>query len=123
MEGNSRSAALALSGDEELTRTFDQQPVVRPRRVVHTTVFRNVAVFAMALPLSASTPIAIDPYVELMRSGVITSVIRSNRQRRRRISLLDAWNVTGSIYAESHRRRVEQRERVARDFLFWHADE
>ena len=66
-----------------------------------------------------SSPIAFsDPRRELRQSGSATTMVVFRQKHRRRITLAEAWTRAGEVYADAQRRRIQQREREAREFLW-----
>jgi len=66
-----------------------------------------------------SSPIAFaDPRRELRQSGSASTHVLGTQKQLRRVTLTEAWQKATDVYALAQKRRLQQREREARDFLW-----
>ncbi len=116
------SLGIALGIDDQSSPTYieaeSSNRLPRARQTPPRSTLANIGGMIFLGFTVISSPIAIvDPRRELRISGS-ASTMNVQRQRRRRITLAHAWAKAGQVYANAQRRRLQQREREAREFLW-----
>ena len=120
MEPTSNTVHFVLPAGDLSPPTYDQGGT-SPRRLPGWAKLFGVATVLAITPLSSNLQLN-EPNAELYRSQVV-SVFTERKQRRRKITLAEAWIIAGNIYRQAHKQRIAQRERDAEAFLFWQPEE